>query len=279
MQLTHQSRSEPHPINLHLEFLRRTSCGDAVFTVKDIKLGSRISNLHITLSQKQSNGKVADEVEGYITMSNLASESGLTLPTEYKVLPAPLPANLASLAATGEDENYALRRNEPYPKFRRAGQHAGLHLVRPDRRPSNMPKSIIDQWTRFRPYKREGRWTNDALGFVVDLFPQIVECYLNARLEDAANSNQEISPDLLKNNAGAPFWYPTLTLNLDIKKLLPPEGANWLFVRVHAKAILNGRLDLNIEVFDEANELVALSSHASLVLDASRNLRRGQAKV
>src|ERR1700761_834478 len=53
MTLTHATRASINPINLHLQFLRRTSVGPALFTVQDVKLGARISNLHITLSQKQ----------------------------------------------------------------------------------------------------------------------------------------------------------------------------------------------------------------------------------
>lgn len=30
----------------------------------------------------------------------------------------------------------------------------------------------------------------------------------------------------------ARFWYPTLLLNVDVKKTLPKDGCDWLFVRV-----------------------------------------------
>jgi len=59
-----------------------------------------------------------------------------------------------------------------------------------------------------------------------------------------------------------------------VKKLLPQEGVEWLFVRVKAKVIRNGRFDLDVEVWDEKGELVANSVHASLVMDASRNITR-----
>lgn len=35
-----------------------------------------------------------------------------------------------------------------------------------------------------------------------------------------------------KKNTSAKFWYPTLLLNIDVKKSLPEEGCEWLFVRV-----------------------------------------------
>ncbi|EXJ75701.1 uncharacterized protein A1O5_00208 [Cladophialophora psammophila CBS 110553] len=295
MSLTHGTRSEPHPINLHLEFLRRTSVGPAIFTVKDVKLGARISNLHIVLSQKQEhNDRWQDEAQGYITMSNIATEEGLSLDTQYQLWPPALPVDLSLLSAQGHDTNYTIRANDPFPSFRRAAQNIQIFLVQPDRRPqpgrSGRPRAIVDQWVRFAPKTPSlnpdgsltGRWTNDALGFLVDMFPQIVESYVNPFVEEAAigqYSEFELKTFLESNEPRAKFWYPTLALNLDVKKLLPEEGVEWLFVRVMAKVIRNGRFDLNIEVWDEAGELVASSTHASLIVDASRNMaRKGKEK-
>ena len=279
MQTTHTTRSQPHPINLHLQFLRRTAVGPATLLVRDIKLGSRISNLHLTLYQ--NNNLTLPIVEGYIMMSNLSTETGYTLDTSYRLHPPPLPANLHALRTTGEDTHYTLRRNEPFPNFRRAALNVQMYLVRPSSRPSTTPRSIGDQWIRFYPYQNPGKWTNDALGFLVDLFPQIIEQYINTIAEDAAitePSQSKLREITLANKPETAFWYPTLALNLDVKKLLPPEGVDLLFVRVQAKIVRNGRFDLEIGVWDEGGGCVALSTHASLVLDSSRNLTRSSDK-
>jgi hypothetical protein len=274
MSMTHPSRSAPHPINLHLEFLRRTSIGQATFRVKDIKLGSRISNLHITLAQPDEEGNLQDEVEGYITISNIGKETGLTLPTRFELRPAPIAADLPALLAHGEDQNWGLRRAQAFPKFRRAGKNLLMHLEKQDRRPADRSRAILDQWVRFSPFERPGKWTNDCLGFVVDMFPQIVESYVNA--ERGESDLEEKEPD--QSNPRPKYWYPTLALNLDVKKLLPEEGAEWLFVRVQASVIKNGRIDLHVTVLDEAGEVVALSTHCSLVMDATRNTTRNSKK-
>ncbi len=78
----------------------------------------------------------------------------------------------------------------------------------------------------------------------------------------------------LERSKWARFWYPTILLNLEIKKALPPEGAEWLFVRVRSKVIKNGRMDLDIMVMDESGDVVALSQHVALVLSAERNMNR-----
>ncbi len=70
------------------------------------------------------------------------------------------------------------------------------------------------------------------------------------------------------------FWYPTLLLNLDVKKALPDEGVEWLFVRVDTKQIKNGRMDLDIVIMDAAGDIVALSHHIALAVSVERNVSR-----
>lgn len=68
------------------------------------------------------------------------------------------------------------------------------------------------------------------------------------------------------------FWYPTVLLNIDFKKALPDEGVEWLFLRVRAKRIQNGRMDYEIVVLDEARDVIAVSNHINLILGTDRNL-------
>ncbi|KAK5100724.1 hypothetical protein LTR70_001375 [Exophiala xenobiotica] len=279
MQLTHSTRKQLHVVNLHLQFMRRTGIGEAIFTVKDVKLGGRISNLHLTLTQKdERSGKMVEEVMGYIMMSDMSAEDGLSLDSGYEMSPEPLPVSLPALVE-GKDANYVRRGRDPFADFRRAGRHMAMHLVRPDKRPSHFPKAMIDQWVLFQPQGREGRHTNNALGYIVDIFPQILERYVNAEMEEAC-LGQDLSAEeaeaLIKNRAqpNAKYWYPTLNLNLDVKKLLPEEGVKWLFVRVQAKKIQNGRFDLEVTVLDESGDIVALSTHSALAVDSSRNTTR-----
>lgn len=212
-------------------------------------------------------------------MSNIATEKGLSLETGYTLHPPALPANLPVLSNKQIDDNYILRGPDPFINFRRAVRHIQLYLVRSDRKETaNLPLSLNDQWVRFSPNGiPNGRWTNDALGFLVDMFPQTVERYVNPENEAAAtdihrrtSSTTSVADPKAKPNA--PYWYPTLVLNLEVKKMLPEEGVEWLFVRVRSKGIRNGRFDLDIEVWDEAGDLVATSVHASLIVDAARNL-------
>lgn len=281
MQSTHARRNQKHVINLHLEFVRRTQIGIATFTVEDVKIGSRISNLHITLSQKDDGSdNMVNEVEGYVMMTNINAEDGATLDTGYKLLPPPLAVSLLNLAE-GKDTNYVKRGRDPVVHIRKASKNIQMHPSRIEQRPPNFPKAMLDQWIRFYPRGKNGRFTNDALGFVVDMFPQLVEQYINSDVETAV-LGRDISVDEVKemtkkrSEPRKAFWYPTLNLNLDVKKALPEEGVEWLFLRVQASKIQNGRFDLHVTVLDEQGDLVAISHHATLAVDMSRNTTRSK---
>ena len=127
-------------------------------------------------------------------------------------------------------------------------------------------KSMADEWLCFGD---GARFTNESLGYVVDMWPQVVESY---RHGDDPYDVRDEKVDKARAVIEKPFWYPTLLLNLDVKKALPDEGVEWLFARVRAKQIKNGRLDLEVVVLDEEGDVVALSHHISLVLGAERNM-------
>ncbi|KAJ9645323.1 hypothetical protein H2199_003329 [Coniosporium tulheliwenetii] len=228
-------QNQPHTLALHLEFLRRTQVGPATFVVKDVKLGRQATVIHVTLSQDNR-----EEVVGYITHSNIPQETGVSFATGWSLHPAPAAVDLAALAA-GKDQHWQEQTNMPFAKFRKASSRmrfffprGGQHL-----------KSMADEWLCFRD---GSRFTNESLGYVADMWPQVVESY---RHGDDPYDVRDEKVDKSRAVIDKPFWYPTLLLNLDVKKALPEEGVEWLFARVRAKQIKNGRLDLEVVVLDE----------------------------
>lgn len=259
-------QKQPHTIILHAEFLRRTNAGPATFAVKDLKLGRQTSTIHITLTQ---DGR--EEVVAYLTNSNIATESGLSLETNWTPDP-PLPArprDLAKLAADGEDENWVVLKDLPHPKLRKAVNRVRMHVPRGGQARPN----VIDEWIRLESGEK---LRMESIGFVSDMWPQMIEGLVRRQQQkqDAAAK---------KGEGDAPWlWYPTLVLNLDIKKTLPAEGVEWLHVRVHSKHIKNGRYDYEVSIFDETGDLVALSHHVAMVLDGRRNTAargNGESKI
>ena len=74
----------------------------------------------------------------------------------------------------------------------------------------------------------------------------------------------------------SPQWYPTLSMDLEIKKLLPEEGVEWLFVRSQATQIKDGRMDVTVWILDEGGELVAISHHVCFIVNIAANMARGK---
>lgn len=264
---THSSRHQPHTINLHLDFLRRTQTGPALFRVEDTKLGRQTSIIHVTLSQPKSNNAkppftapdLREEVVGYITNSNIAAETGVTFDTGYELSP-PAPSVDLSLLRQDKDKNWARQGVMPFASFRKASQKVQFHFPRR----GQVLRSIGDEWLCF---SNGEKFTNESLGYLADTFPMPVEQFREDK------NPYDVSPTGAQSAKAKParYWYPTLVLNLDIKKTLPEEGVEWLFGRVRAKQIKNGRMDLEIIIMDEGGDIVALSNHVCLVLGSERN--------
>lgn len=194
--------------------------------------------MHVSLEQ---DGR--QEVIAYATNSNIDTETGLTFDTQH-ILSPPVPSVDLAKLEQDEDPDWVRQAEMPFPKFRKASTKLKFHFPRA----GQAALSTADEWLCWAD---GSNFTNTSVGFVADMFPLIVENY--------------------KRKDQGPFWYPTLLLNLDIKKSLPPGGVKWLQIRVQAKRIQNGRMDLEVFVHDAQGDLIALSHHVGFVMDSSRN--------
>lgn len=261
---TLSGQNQPHTITLHLEFVRRTEVGPATFKVRDVKVGRLTSTIHVSLFQ---NGR--EEVMGNLTNSNIPREDGPSYDTRWRLEPPPVPlsgsgsgsGSTASLAA-GSDPGWREQKDMPFADFRKASNNVRFFFPAQ----GQPAPGIADQWVAF---SNGERFTDASLGLVADMFPQIPESF-RARSDPYAVGGTDSAA--ARKKGAAKFWYPTLLLNLDIKKALPDDGVDWLFVRTRAKQIKNGRYDLEVVVMDEVGDIVALSHHVCMILPAARNL-------
>lgn len=342
--------NQPHTIALHLSFLRRSAVGRATFIVSAAKIGRTVSVVQISVAQDQDQdqnqaqgrdrgrGRVGSGsataataaaprpfVVGYLTQANLASESGVSLPTDFRLDPAPLARGSTADLRANADPNWVLQPQPSFGEWRNALRRVETYV--PRRGGSKVHRGGggaaadrgNDEWIRLASGER---WTQESLGFVCDTFPLIPDAYglqedaeqlkkiseeeedklrlhhydddddddqrrktKRRRIQSASSpspsSSSSSSPPPPPPSAPKPdrdldltkFWFPTLVLNIEFKKLLPPEGVEWLFVRVRPKQIRNGRMDLEVMVLDEQNEIVALSWHVALIVGGERNLR------
>ncbi|OJD11874.1 hypothetical protein AJ78_07443 [Emergomyces pasteurianus Ep9510] len=266
-QNTHPARhsSQPMPISMQLTFIRRSAVGPAMLTVRDVKLGLRTSTIQVTLSQpgpSTSPGKQVEKVAGYITVSDPVSEVGVSTACSWELYPPPPDTKPPQFCSTPGERPV---QNSPWkktimkqPQFRRASSNT--EFWEPVDPRLDERRGITDQWGRLRPHGPKGglgKWTAEAVAYLIDIFPMALE-----NLENATAKEMESPP---------PYWFPTIALNVDFKKPLPKSGVEWLYSRVTTKSVRNGRTDIEVIVLDEAGEIVALATQLGLVLGSSRN--------
>ncbi|PKS12533.1 hypothetical protein jhhlp_000741 [Lomentospora prolificans] len=257
------ARGQPDVISAHFEYVNRTEVGRAILVIEDVKLGRALSSIQITLYQHDlqtsapwitSNSR--KEIIGFMTNTKLSVEKGLSLPTGWALDPPPPPVDLVKMAK-GEDLHWAPRPKSPSPRTNSyARAQLNIEIFSPRR--GQPRRGVEESWIRF--VSGEG-FTNASLGFVADCFPYVVEAWRPKKGEPP----EPYAQDEL-------FWYPTVTMNLDVKKELREGENDWIFVRTSAKAIQNGRFDLDVVILDKHGDIVALSTHMCLILSAARNL-------
>ena len=267
-----------HTIAVQLTFLRRTSLGPGTFTVTELKLGRRTSTIQISLSQEEQPFPL---VVGYFTQSNIDAETGISIALPPTLSPVPPISNSTKALRDGTDPDWKLHETK-FSKFRKAGQHILTYL------PRNGQPGVIDQWLKLASGEN---FTQESLGYVVDSFPQILETTQNSsdlakELNGIGRQDSQLTTHDGSRNPGnvregtewAKSWYPTVVLNMEIKKTLQAEGTEWLFSRVKATQIRNGRMDIEIVILDQAWDIVALSNHVALVVPAERNVVRNKGR-
>lgn len=272
-----------------------------------------VAQTHQDKNATASTGDAAEAprpvIVGYLTQANLASESGVSLPTYFALDPPPLPRGSTADLRANADPNWELQPQPSLSAWRNALRRVNTYIPRGGLRVVGAAATAGDEWICLASGER---WTQESLGFVCDTFPLIPDAYglrqdaeqlkkisddshllhpddqriVNPRKfqSDSTSSSTPPSPSPSSSSSSSAFpptlkvdlskfWFPTLVLNMEIKKLLPPDGVEWLFVRVRPKQIRNGRLDLEIVVLDEEGDIVALSSHVALIVNGEMNLR------
>lgn len=287
-----QYKSTASPISIQLSFLRRTLAGPATIHIEDVKIGLRTSTIHVKLYQasEKKHGEQEAKITGYITVSPPDAEVGVTTSTGWELNPPAAPGtmpddsvNHEALGRTGKNGVWTIS-TPPYPDFRLAatqvetyrpvkvepGQGVPQRVVEQSDKfqKDRLGKLIGDQWSRFRPGKdKNGRWTDAAVVYLTDMFPMVLDNLDHVSVAAIAKEEGKAPLDVT-----AKFWYPTVTLNIDMKKHLPAEGVEWLYSRVVTKSVRDGRTDLDVTILDQNGDVIAVSSQVGLVVSASRNL-------
>ena len=274
------------PIGFQISFLRRTLTGRAILSVQEMKLGARVSTINVTLSQKPGHrGDLEVKLVACITLSPPDAEIGPTIDGTWDlsppVPPGSLPDNLIDFKKLSEEGREGVwERGPQVPPELHALKHVKLfspsHTLLTQTL-KDRTKQVVDQWAQFTPGGKRAKWSNEAVVFLTDVFPAglIRLGAMEASRLLAIERGREIAKRTIEVGFGR-FWYPTLTMNIDLKTRLPPEGVEWLHSRVVTRMLRGSRADLDVVILDQKGELVSTSTQVALVVDGSRNTKGRQ---
>lgn len=281
-----QSRNQPDAFTAHFEFPGRAMQGPAIVTAEDIKLGTRLSTLHLTLWQGGlqpeapwiTPGVSRRTVLGYATLVNLRAMSGVTLETGWEVspaaaLPSPMP-NFDALTTSPAGDGFWEEQVTP-PGNLRSLQNWRFFLPRS----GTIEPGVVDMWV----CRSNGEPVTQAgLAYLVDSFPYNIHMYLMSpklrdllqnppRKEGGGGGGDARMEDMYKSNERAQLWFPTIVMNLEVKTAMPEEGLEWFAVRLQSKVIKDGNFDTDVMVRDKNGEVIALSQTVSMIVSMERN--------
>ncbi|KAI4193605.1 MAG: hypothetical protein LQ350_008241 [Teloschistes chrysophthalmus] len=253
------ARNHPDTFSIDTFFLRPTEDGGATVVIKDIKPGSSLSIVHFALVQDG-----VERVVGYASNRNLDLERGVSYPIPSPIDPKPPPADLAKLA-NQSDPNW-IGFSAPWHPHSFLKAFTLLQYFFPTK--PCTPPNISDAWIRFA--RADQRFTTEVLGSIADHWRRMIENYV-----PDSKWNQDIIPKhLAQANAddgrltpaySTSYGYPTLSMHLEIKKKLPPQGSEWLFMRARSQTIQNGRFDAEVLIMDEHMDLIGLSHQLAFI--------------
>lgn len=267
-----EKNNQPDTLTATWTYLSRAQVGHARLLVQESKIGRGTSVLHVSLHQNKLldvapwiSPESKAEVVAYMTNGNIAQEQGVSLPTQWALSNHPPGADLEKVKK-GEDPRWVRMHGRPIMK--RIPMFG--HLEYYQRKEGHVLPTTQDFWVRLA---HPENMTPMHLGYIADALPPLmIESYRPNSKDDP------IPPGGFPINKG--FWYPTLSMSLDVKKRLPPQGSEWLRLRAVSRTIVNGRYDAEVLMFDQDGELLAISNHTAMALDFERNLgQRGRPKI
>jgi hypothetical protein len=140
----------------------------------------------------------------------------------------------------------------------------------------------------------KAKWTNELIQFAADMslpvqenlwpHPKGVETSLgsivatlafSARQDEARSKGienwRELTDDGHLPEVGAGLFKNaminvTLSMSTEIKKRLPAEGVRWLYMRTEVKKFEGSRMDMEVLLFDESLDLVAISHQVAWIV-------------
>jgi hypothetical protein len=148
---------------------------------------------------------------------------------------------------------------------------------------------------------KKAKWTNEVIPFVADMSLSVQENFrpspdvktslgsiiatlaFSARQEQARKKGQsnwrELADDGHLPDVGPGMFTNaiinvTLSMSTEIKRKLPSDGVQWLYMRTKVKKLEGSRMDMEVLLFDECMDFIAISHQVAwIVTGVEKNLK------
>ncbi|KAI9021842.1 thioesterase-like superfamily-domain-containing protein [Hyaloraphidium curvatum] len=246
----------PDPTTVSGFYLKPTSRNTpARVAVELIKAGRQYSVARAMLSQPDSDGSWTDRTMCIATFGDLEKESG---PTRLLDISNPV-APRARCVRFDEPERKDTRMMVPFMRL--------------------LEDKVGDPDCPFpTPFNSTGRaesrvWIRSKDGRPVDWKTLVIQA-------DATPVLFGYGLEFL--TGGAQAWFPTVELSISFKAR-PSKGTSWLAQAVKCRALVNGRHENDVELYEEGpdgqDRLLAIAREIALVVPATWNLKRAERRA
>jgi acyl-coenzyme A thioesterase PaaI-like protein len=269
---TLRSLNQPHTAYSQIEFLRPAVPGRLICTIENVKPGKQFTVTHISISQAGKKIMV-----GHATNTNLLRPSPKSLDIELPLESSPVLIDFGKVSK-GTDPNWILyRRRYSTNVVLKSWTYLDKAL------PKNGPPDLryTDNW--IRPADPSSRIKNDWLGFIADSWVRMGENYVpgspysNVGMVATAKKqldggwydrewNEEFDETYISSGYAGAYRWPTMSMGLEIRKILPEEGVEWLFVRAEAKLVKDGRTTTEVTIRDLSMDIIAISVQVGIIV-------------
>ncbi|KAK5174296.1 uncharacterized protein LTR77_001376 [Saxophila tyrrhenica] len=252
---------QPDTLSCYVQFLRPAAVGQALISLQDVQLSKTTSTLHATLHQSNK-----DRVVAYFTIFNRLTTKGMSLPTPYTPSP-PIPPISFPLLRAGHDPLWT-NFHRPYDISPNTRFLSNFHIA--VERTAHADKRTMQSYLGWaHPHSR---WTTASLGVACDLFLPASENFFDSYRSAQGMADEAVSVETSGHKGTSvpwtrPYWYLTLNVSIEVKRALPEEGVEWLFIRMRTKEVVEGKIDVSGEVWDAEGRLVAVTQQLWVVVE------------
>ncbi|PLB54132.1 hypothetical protein P170DRAFT_460361 [Aspergillus steynii IBT 23096] len=260
-------------------------------TLREVSVGKGWSTLRVESFQ-------GDKLttSGDLVITNF-SIGGINLPTGWRLTPEPTPVDLTKLA-TDTHPDWASYHCAFYPDgFRRGHSYVKNFIPRIPRREITFVEQWVEPGWDCHPQgslalnesgtDTRARFTTDMIQFVMDMALPIQENWFphedgKPPTGSIAGTLQFAAQQQKAREEGREDWRPlsddgskmlrakmvnvSLTMSTEIKQRLPEEGVRWLYLRTECKRVVDGRMDLEVLMFDERMDLIAIGHQTAVLI-------------